>query len=453
MTTLASQSHVGLATSLTRASAFVTIGVIALWLYIKLTAQPITVELPEVAAPIARSDAQSSLELAAQAFAAGRMLPPAQDNALELYAKAALRSPGDEAAVGLRRTIDRVLTDAESALHLQDWTSARRILAHVLSVDSSNARARSIETRLDQLETLQQLARRATEQLAANRLTQPTGDNAVATYRDMLRIAPTNVQAQRGLDRIAERFLSSAQSHALSGNTAAAEAYLAKAESVAPTSSEIAVTQSLIGTLSDLAVDNDVHDDLTAAAAALQDGRLSGPGDDNALAHFRSAAQKRPGSEAAASGIVLVEDALVRRIQSHIDQGDSVQARVALDTAERALSDRSRLAPLRDAITRLENPPTDAQPFVALSDLEVIATSYPSFPGSAKRKKKDGWVKLSFTIDDDGRVDAVETIASSDLVFEGPSARALRRWRFKPYVIDGAPIPVRANVQFTFVPE
>jgi len=65
----------------------------------------------------------------------------------------------------------------------------------------------------------------------------------------------------------------------------------------------------------------------------------------------------------------------------------------------------------------------------------------PKYPIQAARDGKEGWVKLSFTINEIGGVDDVEVIdADPKRIFDKEAKRALRKWKYKPKVEDGKPM-------------
>jgi periplasmic protein TonB len=62
----------------------------------------------------------------------------------------------------------------------------------------------------------------------------------------------------------------------------------------------------------------------------------------------------------------------------------------------------------------------------------------PKYPVQAARDGKEGWVKLSFTINEIGGVDDIEVIdADPKRVFDREAKRALSKWKYKPKIQDG----------------
>jgi protein TonB len=62
----------------------------------------------------------------------------------------------------------------------------------------------------------------------------------------------------------------------------------------------------------------------------------------------------------------------------------------------------------------------------------------PKYPAQAARDGLEGWVKMSFTIDELGGVTDIEVVdAEPKRVFDREARRALSRWKYKPKVVDG----------------
>ena len=71
-------------------------------------------------------------------------------------------------------------------------------------------------------------------------------------------------------------------------------------------------------------------------------------------------------------------------------------------------------------------------------DATPIVRIEPRYPVQAARDGLQGWVRLRFSIMEDGSVDEVEVIeAEPRRVFDREAIRALRRWKYSPKVVDG----------------
>ena len=74
-------------------------------------------------------------------------------------------------------------------------------------------------------------------------------------------------------------------------------------------------------------------------------------------------------------------------------------------------------------------------------DATPIVRIEPKYPIQAARDGKEGWVKLSFSINEIGGVEDVTVIeAEPKRIFDKEAKRALRKWKYKPKVVDGKPL-------------
>lgn len=74
-------------------------------------------------------------------------------------------------------------------------------------------------------------------------------------------------------------------------------------------------------------------------------------------------------------------------------------------------------------------------------DATPIVRIEPQYPIAAARDGKEGWVQLSFTINELGGVDDVSVIkAEPKRLFDREAIRALKKWKYKPKIVDGKPL-------------
>jgi protein TonB len=74
-------------------------------------------------------------------------------------------------------------------------------------------------------------------------------------------------------------------------------------------------------------------------------------------------------------------------------------------------------------------------------DATPIVRIEPKYPVQAARDGKEGWVQLSFTINEIGGVEDVKVInAEPKRLFDREAKRALRKWKYRPKIVDGKAI-------------
>ncbi len=82
--------------------------------------------------------------------------------------------------------------------------------------------------------------------------------------------------------------------------------------------------------------------------------------------------------------------------------------------------------------------------FSGAGDGEAIplVTIEPQWPREALLKGTEGWVLLQFTINPDGSTKDVTVVDSNPRrLFDREATRAIYKWKFKPQIIDGKPVP------------
>jgi TonB family protein len=84
---------------------------------------------------------------------------------------------------------------------------------------------------------------------------------------------------------------------------------------------------------------------------------------------------------------------------------------------------------------------------------EALNRVSPSYPRTAAATGKEGWVRLSYIIGEDGKVaNAIVEDSSGIKGFENSALTAISQWEFSPATENGEPIEqCRNNVQFDFI--
>lgn len=72
------------------------------------------------------------------------------------------------------------------------------------------------------------------------------------------------------------------------------------------------------------------------------------------------------------------------------------------------------------------------------SEVIALLKVEPDYPRKAARQSIEGWVKLAFTVLEDGSVSDVKVLdASPKRIFDKAAKHAIMRWKFKPRVVNG----------------
>ena len=440
------------------AAWIVIFGVLSTWFYLKQGVGQVEVDLPDIPrfsiVAVEEVSDNDLLAQAEQAFSAGRIIQPAGASALYFY-QSMLESDteSEDGRRGVRRVVNYLINSAESALAQQDWAAARTNAREAIKIDKGNRSARSVLSRVDRSERVAELAAVAITHVAAGRLTRPDGKNALATYREILSLDPTNASAQQGIESIAQRLATIAQTEAFAENHERARELIALAKEIAPDAAGIKQTEQLTLQWTDMVKDQAVKEDLLAAAQAMQAGHLvadMSPSGVGALDHYRSVLLKDPESAAAQKGIDILVDSLVDRAWSAAANDDIDLTRQLVGYAQDAGSDEAALADIGLELDFLERRERARQGMfdkvLPIRELTVRRQSQPQLP----RGVDSGYVELLFTVDEEGDVADVQVVSVSDEVLVDAAVSAVQRWRFEPITERGRPLPVRSGVRFSF---
>lgn len=101
---------------------------------------------------------------------------------------------------------------------------------------------------------------------------------------------------------------------------------------------------------------------------------------------------------------------------------------------------------------------TGSKPFsgkrlMANSEVIPLVRIQPRYPPQAARRNLSGYVIVEFTIKPDGTVNKAKVVDSKPKrVFDAAALQAIKRWKFKPKLIDGKAVVQYASQKFNFQP-
>ena len=62
-----------------------------------------------------------------------------------------------------------------------------------------------------------------------------------------------------------------------------------------------------------------------------------------------------------------------------------------------------------------------------------------------------GWVEIQFSVNKKGRTEAIQVVDSEPAeMFDRAALDAVRKWRFRPYIVEGKTTPTQTGVRLKF---
>ncbi len=256
-------------------------------------------------------------------------------SARELFEAArALQPDNDRARDGLRNVGQAEIARADAALQAhkldeadQALTSARELLGGGSDVDrltQAVAAARNGSVQTDHL------IEQAQQAFDAGKL---DGDGGAGDlYRRVLSADPNNAVAKHGLDKVGDALAAQVHKALDAGDRATASSLVDRLAVLLPNYGELPALRAALVQVSQQ--DNGaLADAVKQGQDALREGRVVGPGDDTAQAHFKAALAIDPDNGDAKAGMGQVAQALIVQANAALDHGDSAHARELLDQA------------------------------------------------------------------------------------------------------------------------
>ncbi len=477
------------------------------------------------------------LEDARLAANAGQIFSPSGSNAIELYLSALQLAPNDTViGTELDAIIEQTLGMAESAMLERRIEDAAAALQSVALARPDNSRLPFLNAQLAQMQLrsyldearagiresrfedarnalggarsvavddtpeidavedelsaalsdqrVDDVLAKANTRLQEGLLIAPSNDNARYYYELALSNDPGNTAAQQGLAVIAGKLVLQARAQIDALNFDEADALLADARHLDPSSSELATSTAALQTARDrleqerAAAEQKAADDRAARQAAAKqraaDERAAAEqrvADEQRAADERAAAEQRAADQTAANEREIAEQQAAAAAAEPVQEPVSEEA-AAETTAEAepelqameapestdaaALGADLTIADADDATNDVLTTQPSEQISTAVAPVPVSSlqrTKYvaPKYPRAAQRRNVTGWVDVIFTVDVDGSVTDISVRGSEPGdTFVASATKAVEGWEFEPIVENGVAVRKRTAVRMMF---
>ncbi|HXV39538.1 MAG TPA: energy transducer TonB [Steroidobacteraceae bacterium] len=443
----------------------------------------------EEAAPASTGEAtpdarvQKLLDLAGVALSQGRLVEPLGDNALELYRTVLTHDPGNRVAQrGIDSVADELLVQAERALMEQDLT---RLAG---AVDAARS-ARPDHPRLEffRLQLERELARQGPAPKVPG--------SAAAAGREADAVAPETTERVQGLVQLANDRM---RANRLAGGKDSAHAYLLSARKLDPADAGLQQSALALSALlqknAALAIKEnrlDEADNWATQAAALEvnpqeiaalradieaarvgnvrterakllvlanqriaQGRLIEPAGDSARHYIDLLRAADPAFDGLPDTTALFATRALTDARALAAAGNPDRAETLLRAATDSGAPASEISAISGEIAAAREARQAAArraqvlPETALKRTKVVA---PTYPQRALEKGTEGWVDIEFTVAADGTVrDAVVKASEPAGTFDRAALSAVERWRYEPYLVNGAATEPRVSARVRF---
>ncbi len=392
---------------------------------------PPTAEAPRFADLLARAEL---------AFGAGQLATPTGDNALDYYLVILAAEPAEPAArAGLSRVIEALFMQAEEALLRDAPDAAAAALEHVRRADPASSRLAFLDAQLERA--------RASVAAAGN---PPSSSGA----RQTTAASPpaTGVEAPaENTPSVGTELVASARQKLASADIDTAAVLAAEASRLGASRQEVASLNAAI-TSARTAQASERHAEwLELAEGRLDSGSLVTPDDDSAFHYLTQLQNEAPELDGLAAAWNRWRTAIVADAERALAARNWTVAETALAALERAPQGGRAAEPLRAEVAygrRQEEYLATPVPATEMALIERVPVVYPP---QLLQRGVDGWVEIEFTVDTEGRTRDLSVIASEPRgQFDDAAVAALRRYRYRPFELDGRVYERRLRLRTRF---
>ena len=211
----------------------------------------------------------------------------------------------------------------------------------------------SIKARISALTQITELLTEAESHLSKNNLSGDDGKNAHDLYRKVLKIAPDNKIAQKGIVSISDKYHRKASNLAKKKQYQDALKQIEIGQVIHPESSAkfSALRNNINQQLKDKdrinAIQKQVQQLLLSASIQQEAGNLTPPAENNALSQYQNVLTYEPNNKIALTAIVNIEKKLLSTIPSQISTQKFVEAQNVIDFATKIFPESNLIGPLQ----------------------------------------------------------------------------------------------------------
>ncbi|WP_233841205.1 hypothetical protein [Dyella sp. 2HG41-7] len=313
---------------------------------------------------VPRTDFDNVLHRAQVALQQGHLDGTDGSSARELFEAArALEPDNDSARQGLNDVGRAEIARADAALQAgkigeasDALTNARELLGGGSDVDRLSEAIAKAQVSTGHTDTLITQAQQA---LSDDKLDGP--DGAAALYQRVLSAEPDNAVARHGLDQVGDAMAAQIQKALAANDVATAASEVDRLAAISPNNSQLPTLRASLSAQQAQA-GNALTDAINEGNDALRAGRISGDGNDTALAHYKAALAIDPNNAQAKAGLGQVAEALIVQANAAIDAGDADHAKQLLDQAEAFAPQSADLIAARARLQRPASQPVQPSP-------------------------------------------------------------------------------------------
>ena len=455
------------------AAGVVVVGVIAGWL---LTRGPADEAIPADSTGSAASAkldglaaVESELQKAREAFEAGRYIDPKGGGALEHYKLALVADPANaEARDGLHRVAEVMLARAEAALLDQRTRDAGAAIKLAKTIEPDHPRIAILEAQItreaDRSQSTQQEQARAdatsqklasliklgNDRLSQDRLIEPTGDSARYYFTTARELDSASTLPQQGLRTLATRMLQKSGQAATRGDLTEAEQWLSQARQLGVSGVDFGKAERDLKA-AQRARSGEAERLVGLARERLGAGQLLSPEADSALFYVQALKSQYPSYTGVAPVVDSLRAQLLTGAEEAAGRKDVALAQRMLDEARGIGASGAGLEAATAAVASARRKADVLAKPQAVRDDMVVKSVSPEYPQKAMRRQVAGYVDLNFTANEAGEVVDISVVKAEPAdMFDDAAIRALKKWKFKPLVIDGEAVSQRLALRMRF---